>query len=110
MDHPPRLRSEPSGARQLLQWPLFRLLAANLLAGVAVAVLAVSGLLAVNPMRLRDLIVADQAGGVSLVLLLFGFVITFGSAVMGTAIMAIGRVDEPDEGERQPATVKARRR
>jgi hypothetical protein len=71
--------------------PLWRLLAVNLASGVAVAMLLVCGLLALNPQHLRDLIIADIHGGAAIALLLFGFVITFGSTAMGTAIMTIGR-------------------
>jgi hypothetical protein len=71
--------------------PLWRLLAINLASGTAVAVLLVGGLLALNPVHLRDLILADIHGGAAFGLLLFGFVITFGSTAMGTAIMTIGR-------------------
>jgi hypothetical protein len=67
--------------------PLFRLLAINLAAGIVLAALLVGGLLALNPFGLRDLILADSSPGTALGLLLFGFVITFGSAAMGTAIM-----------------------
>ena len=71
--------------------PLWRLLAINLASGIAVAVLLVGGLLALNPGHLRDLIVADINGVAATALLLFGFVVTFGSTAMGTAIMAIGQ-------------------
>ncbi len=71
--------------------PLFRLLAINLAAGAAIAALLVGGLLALNPGGLRHLIFADASPGTALGLLLFGFVVTFGSAAMGTAIMAMGR-------------------
>ena len=74
--------------------PLWRLLAINLVSGIAVATLLVGGLLALNPAHLRDLIVADIHGAATIALLLFGFVITFGSTAMGTAIMAIGRSAE----------------
>lgn len=79
--------------------PLFRLLAINLAAGVSVAVMLVGGLLLLNPGRLRDLILADDRPGVALGLLLFGFIVTLGSSAMGTAIMAMGRID-PDEPPR----------
>jgi hypothetical protein len=85
--------------------PLFRLLAINLAIGVSVALLMTGGLLLINPYGLRDLIVADRASGVPLVLLVFGFVVTFGSTAMGTAIMAIGRDDEPRGG--RPKAVPA---
>jgi hypothetical protein len=77
--------------RAFLRVPLFRLLAINLAAGMAVAALLVGGLLALNPFGLRDLIFADGSPGTALGLLLFGFVVTFGSTAMGTAIMAMGQ-------------------
>jgi len=74
----------------LVREPLFRLLAINLAIGIAAAVLMTGGLLVLDPHGLRRLILADPSGGAAIALLLFGFVITFGSAAMGTAIMAIG--------------------
>ena len=71
--------------------PLFRLLAINLAAGTVLAALLVGGLLALNPAGLRDLIFADSSPGTALGLLLFGFVVTFGSAAMGTAIMMVAK-------------------
>jgi hypothetical protein len=86
------MRSEPRATiRTLLRQPLFRLLAINLAAGILVATLLLGGLLALNPLHLRELIFADDSPGTALGLLLFGFVITFGSAAMGTAIMAMGQ-------------------
>jgi hypothetical protein len=79
----------------LLRIPLFRLLAINLAIGACAATLLVGGLLWLNPSHLRELIFADRAPGVALVLLLASFLITFGSAAMGSAIMAQGR-KEPD--------------
>ena len=86
--------------------PLFRLLAINLAAGVAMAALAVGGLLALDPGGLRHLIFADASPGTALGLLLFGFVVTFGSAAMGTAIMAMGRA--ANDERRGPAAPVAR--
>jgi hypothetical protein len=74
----------------LLRQPLFRLLAINLAIGVMIAALLLGGLLTLNPGHLRDLIFADDSPGTALGLLLFGFVVTFGSAAMGSAIMAMG--------------------
>ena len=85
----------------LLGEPLLRLLAINLAIGVAAAALMLGGLLAINPYGLRDLIAADRSPLTALGLLLFGFVVTFGSVAMGTAIMAIGRGD--DGGKRKSA-------
>ncbi len=95
---------------RLVRHRLLRLLAINLAIGVSAAVLMLGGLLALNPLRLRDLILADQAGGAALGLLLFGFVVTFGSTAMGTAIMALGRKPERKGGgtpQRVPARVRA---
>lgn len=89
-------------AADLFAVPLFRLLAINLAIGMALAVLMVSGLLLLNPYNLRSLLVNDPSGAIVGVLLLFGFVVTFGSTAMGTAIMAIGRDDDPRGGKRDP--------
>ena len=50
----------------------------------------IGGLLALNPYGLRGLIMADRGSGAAIALLVMGFVITFGSTAMGTAIMALG--------------------
>jgi len=71
--------------------PLLRLLAVNLAIGASVAVLMVGGLVWINPFGLRDLILADSSPATALALLLFGFVITLGSAAMGSAIMTLSR-------------------
>jgi hypothetical protein len=95
-----------------LRVPLFRLLAINLAVGMTVAALLVGGLLVLNPFHLRDLIFADRSPGTALGLLLFGFVVTFGSAAMGTAIMAMGlrKVDEDTpRGQPQLATQASKR-
>lgn len=81
--------------------PLFRLLAINLAIGIAVAALLVGGLLILNPGGLRHLIFTDRSPIVAVGLLLFGFIVTFGSAAMGSAIMAMGRREE-DNGPRRP--------
>jgi len=92
-----------------LRVPLFRLLAINLAAGTAVATVFVGGLLALNPAGLRDLILADSSPGTALGLLLFGFVVTFGSTAMGTAIMAMGKRQKDDEPPRGPPRRVAQR-
>ncbi|MDB5655160.1 MAG: hypothetical protein JWQ94_2773 [Tardiphaga sp.] len=90
-----------AGLRGLWQQPLLRLLAINLAIGIAVAGLMIGGLLALNPFGLRGLIFGDASPGVALGLLLFGFVVTLGSAAMGSAIMALSE-HEPrrDDGDR----------
>lgn len=81
--------------------PLLRLLGINCAAGIAVALLAVGGLLALNP-TLRDLILSDHSPVVPLALLCGGFVVTFASVVMGTAIMRLGRDEPPLGGHAAP--------
>ncbi|QDP24113.1 hypothetical protein [Bradyrhizobium cosmicum] len=85
----------------LLRIPLFRLLAINLAIGACAAALLVGGLLWLNPGHLRELIFADRAPGIALLVLLGSFLITFGSAAMGSAIMLHGRKeDNEDDGQR----------
>ncbi|MFY9626319.1 MAG: hypothetical protein WAK34_11260 [Rhodoplanes sp.] len=79
--------------------PLLRLLAINLAAGTAAAVLLLCGLLALNPHGLRDLILADRSPATAIGLLLFGLFITFGSTAMGTAIMALGGLADSGAGD-----------
>jgi hypothetical protein len=88
-----------------LRQPLFRLLAVNLAIGASVALLMVGGLVSLNAFGLRDLILADRSPTTAVGLLLFGFVITFGSAAMGSAIMTLTRSgargdDTPSAGSR----------
>ena len=98
-------RAQRPGRFRLLRVPLFRLLAINLAVGVTLAALLVGGLLALNPGGLRHLIFADASPGTALGLLLFGFVVTFGSAAMGTAIMTMGRTAEDGKRRGPPAPV-----
>jgi hypothetical protein len=80
--------------------PLLRFLAVNLGLGIVVALLAVGGLIALDIHGLRQLIAQDQSPVLALVLLAFGFIVTFGSWVMGTAIMALG--DKPGASDPAP--------
>jgi hypothetical protein len=105
----PRPRENPA-------MPLLRLLAINLAAGVAVALLALSGTLAISP-QLRTLIFSDHSPAVPLALLGGGFIVTFASVVMGTAIWRVGREhDAPPGGGRkrrvsalaEPAPIRVR--
>ncbi|NVO12843.1 MAG: hypothetical protein HXX10_02290 [Rhodoplanes sp.] len=88
-----------SGPARLLRQPLLRLLAINLAFGLLIAMLAVAALLALDAHRLRSLVLGDQSPVVAVGLLLFGFAITLGSWVMGSAIMRIGGQDGgPERG------------
>jgi len=82
-----------------IRQPLLRLLAINLAIGVSVALLMLGGLLAINPLNLRHLIFADRDAAAALGLLLFGFLITFGSAAMGTAVMTLGTPRKRGDGD-----------
>jgi hypothetical protein len=95
------------GAVHILCQPLIRLLAVNLLGGVAVAALMLGGLLALDPANLRELIFADRDPAAALAPLAFGLLITFGSAAMGSAIMALGAREER-RGGGTPARVEIR--
>jgi hypothetical protein len=75
----------------LLRQPLFRLLLTSLAFGVLAAALLVGGMLALNSQGLRHLAFSDQSPALAIGLLLSGFVVTFGSVVMGAAIMGIGK-------------------
>ena len=68
---------------------LVRFLLANAAIGTAVALIVVVGLLATDAASLARLILADENPAVAIGLLTFGFVITFGSAAMGAAVMGL---------------------
>jgi hypothetical protein len=93
--------------QRFLRTPLFRLLAINLAMGTALAIFLVGGLLWLNPGGLRHLIFTDSSPGVALGLLLFGFVVTFGSTAMGSAIMAMGKRETNDHEPRGPRRLAA---
>lgn len=92
------LRTAALSRMAIFRAPLFRLLAINLAAGTAAAVLLLCGLLVLNPHGLRDLILADRSPATAIGLLLFGLFITFGSTAMGTAIMALGGLADSGAG------------
>ncbi len=92
------LRTAAFSRMAIFRVPLFRLLAINLAAGTAAALLLLCGLLALNPHGLRDLILADRSPATAIGLLLFGLFITFGSTAMGTAIMALGGLADRGAG------------
>ncbi|MEJ2375783.1 MAG: hypothetical protein P8Y71_10300 [Pseudolabrys sp.] len=93
-------------AHALWRLPLIRLLAINLAAGFAVALLMLGGLLLINPGHLRELIFSDRTGPVALGLLLFGLVVTFGSVAMGSAVMMLGREPKKRGGGGKRAAVR----
>lgn len=76
---------------------LLEYLAVNGAIGVAIAVIAVGGLLALDVHGLRRLVLGDASPVLTVLLLLFGFIVTFGSVAMGTAIMMLGRPPDPPD-------------
>ena len=63
----------------------------RLLAGCVGGIVAALGLIASNLGSLRDLMLNSPDGWLAAALLSFGFVVTFGSAAIGGAIMQLGR-------------------
>jgi hypothetical protein len=104
---PDEMRDSHPSSRGPSFWrtPLFRLLAINLAIGTMLAVFLVGGLLWLNPGGLRHLIFADRSPATALGLLLFGFIVTFGSTAMGTAIMAMGQREGEDDRRGPPRLV-----
>lgn len=68
---------------------LVRFLAFHAAIGASVAVLVVAGLILTDAHALGRLIAQDRDPVIAVALLLFGFVITLGSAAMGVAIMGL---------------------
>ncbi|MDR3537715.1 MAG: hypothetical protein P4L71_14550 [Acetobacteraceae bacterium] len=62
----------------------------HLAAGCTAGVVAAGALVMSNVGSLRDLVLHTQGGWLAAVLLTFGFVVTFGSAAIGHAIMTLG--------------------
>ena len=69
---------------------LVRYVLPHLLAGCIGGLVAAGGIVACNVGGLRDLIFHSQDGPLAYALLSFGFVVTFGSAAIGHAIISIG--------------------
>ena len=68
---------------------LVRFLLINAGIGALVAVGVVAALILTDAHAIGRLILADQSPAIAIALLLFGFVITLGSAAMGAAIMGL---------------------
>ncbi len=72
-----------------------------LAAGILAGWLAVALLLALDVGGLYTLVMKSGHAVLAILLLLFGFTVTFGSAAMGAVIIAIGSEDEPRSGRRK---------
>lgn len=79
----------PTGRAPGGQPSLIRFLLINAGIGASVAVGVVATLILTDTQSLGRLIWADQDPAVAVLLLVFGFVITLGSAAMGAAIMGL---------------------
>ena len=64
------------------------------LAGGIAGLVALAGLLALDVGGLRTLVLGPAGGLVPLAMLCAGFIITFGSAAIGAAVMAMGDPDD----------------
>ena len=85
---------------------LLRFLGINLAIGATVAVLVVAGLILSDSHQLGRLIQGDESPVVAVVMLIFGFVITFGSAAMGAAIMGLPYGEGNDGAGHRAATAR----
>ncbi|MBA5779391.1 hypothetical protein H2509_19855 [Stappia sp. F7233] len=112
----------PAAIRHLAREPLFRLLAINWLIGAFAALIVTVGLLALDTAGLRTLMAHTEHPVLPAVVLFCGLLITFCSAAMGAAIMAMPKGEDQDRGrgsrlpavpqmlELQPALAPARAR
>ena len=69
----------------------FLFLLGHLLIGVLAAVLFLALLLITDLFGLRSLIFGHESGWLAAAMLLFGFVLTFGSLAMGMGVFSLGR-------------------
>ncbi len=91
--------SRSTNPRGLLpRHPLFRLLVINGLAGAALGVLFVVGILAIDVAGIRTLLASTGEWVIGLALLTMGSVTTFASVAMGGAIMLMPKPKDPGEG------------
>jgi hypothetical protein len=77
---------------------LIRFLLVNCAIGVAGGWTLLAALLATDTGGIRTLILNEASPGVPIILLAAGFAITFGSAAMGAAVMAMRPGDHSDDG------------
>ena len=81
------------------RWPLPRVVRyclPSVAAGSLAGLIAVAAILAADNGGIRHLMLRDEQGWIALLLMAFGFVVTFGSLALGGAIMALGRPDAED--------------
>ena len=76
----------------------------HLVAGCVAGAVAAGSIVATTVGSLRDLMQHSQGGWMAGALLAFGFVVTFGSAALGWAIIRIGQYEEEAAPRRPPGT------
>ncbi|HUG61399.1 MAG TPA: hypothetical protein VMP03_06120, partial [Methylomirabilota bacterium] len=93
--------------------PVLSLLLTNAFAGSVVALIVVFAILVLDIGQLQTLISGSEQPLVPAILLSAGFIVTFASVAMGTAIMRIGRPDGGSPGGLPqgmvPVPIRARR-
>jgi hypothetical protein len=87
--------------------PVLSLVAINAAGGAAVALLLVGAILFLDIGHLGTLVAGSESPVLPVALLTAGFVVTFSSVAMGSAIMRIGR-DEHRSGGGTPVPVPVR--
>lgn len=85
--------------------PLFRLLLINGLAGAALGVAFVAGVIALDVAGIRTLLVQTGDWAVALSMLVIGCVSTFASVTMGSAIMMTARDSQRPPAGGKPLTL-----
>ncbi len=93
-----RMSRSPMSRGVLPRHPLFRLLLINGLAGAALGVLFVMGILAIDVAGIRTLLASTGEWVIGLALLTMGSVTTFASVAMGGAIMLMPKPKDPGPG------------
>lgn len=77
---------------------LFKLLARNLIMGTIAGWITLAGLIATNVAGLYDVVFASSNPVLPIILLAFGFFITFGSLAMGAAVMMLPTSNDTGKG------------
>ena len=89
----PSLFPSAADAIYLFDVEILRYSLPRLLAGCIAGVIGATALVATNVGSLRDLMWRTEGGWLAFLLLVFGFVVTFGSIAIGAAIMQLGDDD-----------------
>ncbi len=84
-----RVQSNRQGDATVWFVEVFRYVLPHLAAGCIAGVVAACGMVATNLGSLRDLVVNTEGGWLAFALLIFGMVVTLGSAAIGAAIMGL---------------------